>query len=452
MPKPAVVRFAIATLAAALLLAACSDRVPPPETPTPTHPPRPTATPSPVRSPLPEVPDFLRGVDVRPLRIDRDAGLTNMTNLFIELGCTQCDGPTTGFARVYGTFYSEARFDVLLTPEMLPLPPATPEDQRYIAGFGFAPDGSDLIAGVCVHGYCGGMGGPTANAEVWLFRSTDGGITWSDFEHLPRAEIIIGWLGPGSVLTSAYDDASGRFSYAVRPTGEGVEPPRGHAGAWPSVTSDGQLLWHDAEGLIVDDDSHVYVGTEQSGVSFGNPLTGSRSDLVPLFWQDTKKYYLAQLESDGSVRRAFTADGWINPGAWMSPVSDARIFASLPVPASRYPATSGGQFVGSLPAIVDLGSAAVLPIPHPFLDDPFFNGRNHVVAVQQGPLVRVKDTGDCLNVRDAPSTAASVLTCAADNVLLRDQGETAEADGITWARVVTPAGAEGWAAAQYLER
>ena len=56
--------------------------------------------------------------------------------------------------RLRGRGYRE----VLLTPEMLPLPPATPEDQRYVAGFGFAPDASDLIAGISmIHG-----GGPEA--------------------------------------------------------------------------------------------------------------------------------------------------------------------------------------------------------------------------------------------------------------------------------------------------
>ena len=290
-----------------------------------------------------------------------------MTNLFIELGCTQCDGPTTGFARVYGNSHSETRFDVLLTPEMLPLPPATPEDQRYIAGFGFAPDGSDLIAGVCVRGYCGGMGGPTANAEVWLFRSDDGGITWAELQRLPRPEFVIGWLGPGSVLTSQIDE-SGTSYFTIRPSGESLAAPVNAPSAWPTVTSTGEVLWYASAGLLRSD-GRTYATTDQTGVSFGRPLVGSKGDLIPLSWSrgTDSRYYLAQRRPDGSVRRAFTADGWINPEAWLSPVSDDRIFASLPVPASRYPAPSGRQFVGSLPAIVDLGSATVLPISNPFL-------------------------------------------------------------------------------------
>lgn len=75
-----------------------------------------------------------------------------------------------------------------------------------------------------------------------------------------------------------------------------------------------------------------------------------------------------------------------------------------------------------------------------------------VAGVQRGPFARVVNTGSCLNIRDAPSLDSNVLTCATDGVLLRDQGETAETDGVTWARVVTPVGVEGWAATVYLER
>jgi hypothetical protein len=388
-----------------------------------------------VPTPPPEVPDFLQGAEIRPLPIERDAGLTNMANLIIELGCTQCDGPTTGIGRAYAQRFKALRFDVLLTPEMLPLPEAGPEDQRYIAGFGFAPDGSDLMASVCVHGYCGGMGGPSADAEVWLFRSEDGGVTWTEYQRLPRPELVVGWLGPGVVLTSYYDDTTGVQSFTVRPTGEEVVPPRGHADAWPAVTAGGRLLWHAGDGLLLFPDGTVYAGTDQPEVSFGEPLLGPKTDLLPFFWKD--RYYLAQLEPDGSVRRAFVADPWVQPEAWMTSLSDDRIFASASVPVDRY--SMSGQFVGSLPHHRPgkrCRPAHLAAVPRA----SFLNGRNHVVAVQQGPLARVVNTGDCLSVRDAPSTDAGILVCLADNVLVRDLAETTTPDGLSWARVVTPQG------------
>jgi len=75
------------------------------------------------------------------------------------------------------------------------------------------------------------------------------------------------------------------------------------------------------------------------------------------------------------------------------------------------------------------------------------------VTVQLERFVRVVNTeGTCLNIRAEPGSAGQVLACEADGVMLRDLGLTAEAEGVMWLRVLTPAGIEGWASTQYLER
>ena len=94
---------------------------------------------------------------------------------------------------------------------------------------------------------------------------------------------------------------------------------------------------------------------------------------------------------------------------------------------------------------------ALHPLGEPFTGADFAVGRNHIVAFQTGPFARVVNTGSCLNIRDGTSLNSNVLTCAADGVLLRDSGDRVAEGGITWARVTTPAGAEGWAATGYLE-
>jgi len=58
----------------------------------------------------------------------------------------------------------------------------------------------------------------------------------------------------------------------------------------------------------------------------------------------------------------------------------------------------------------------------------------------------------CLNVRAEPLPSAGILDCAAEGVLLRDLGQATDFAGSNWLQVATPAGAEGWASAQYLER
>ena len=104
-----------------------------------------------------------------------------------------------------------------------------------------------------------------------------------------------------------------------------------------------------------------------------------------------------------------------------------------------------------LPAITDIDAAEAHLLASPF-NQPPFGGRDLIRAVVRGPFARVVNTGSCLNVRAEPAMTASALTCAADGVLLRDTGETQEIDGVAWLRVVTSAGAEGWASSQYLER
>jgi hypothetical protein len=68
-------------------------------------------------------------------------------------------------------------------------------------------------------------------------------------------------------------------------------------------------------------------------------------------------------------------------------------------------------------------------------------------------FARVVNTeGTCLNIRAEPGPAGQVLACEAEGVMLEDLLEGVYLGGITWERVRTPAGIEGWASEQYLER
>ncbi len=105
------------------------------------------------------------------------------------------------------------------------------------------------------------------------------------------------------------------------------------------------------------------------------------------------------------------------------------------------------------PAMFDLasGKITVLELFGPVGSDAYNGQRNYVRLVEPGPFFRVAGAGDCLNVREQPSTTASVLGCYADNVLLRDHGGEQQAGGITWWKVGTPDGKEGWASREFLE-
>jgi hypothetical protein len=105
----------------------------------------------------------------------------------------------------------------------------------------------------------------------------------------------------------------------------------------------------------------------------------------------------------------------------------------------------------NIPMLIDLRNREKRPIA-PFLNGVIPRSRNLATAIQQGPFARVINTeGTCLNIRAEPGSGAA-LDCAAEGVLLRDLREFADVAGVTWLRVATPAGLEGWASTQYLER
>ena len=65
--------------------------------------------------------------------------------------------------------------------------------------------------------------------------------------------------------------------------------------------------------------------------------------------------------------------------------------------------------------------------------------------------LRVATGGDCLNVREGPSTEAAAVRCYVDDVLLFER-ETAETPPEGWVAVRTPDGREGFASAEFLVR
>jgi hypothetical protein len=115
-----------------------------------------------------------------------------------------------------------------------------------------------------------------------------------------------------------------------------------------------------------------------------------------------------------------------------------------PDPTPRAPAVEA--------AIVDLQFATIHPIPelsqdlsgnsHPFLD----------AIVSNVPYMTVNTPGDCLNLRAGPSATAAVVTCVADRVLVRQNGNVETAEGTSWQPVTLWDGRAGWVAAEFLLR
>jgi hypothetical protein len=129
-------------------------------------------------------------------------------------------------------------------------------------------------------------------------------------------------------------------------------------------------------------------------------------------------------------------------------VTDSTAFGNVAIPAADGTRAEAPIY----PALFDLSSGRieVLEIYGPMGSSAYDGQRNYVRLVQPGQFWMVSGAGDCLNVRANPATGAKSLGCFVDGVLLREENDVAEADGIRWWKVQTPAGESGWASSQYV--
>ncbi len=418
-------------------------------------------------SPSPEVaqtseptPQVIGGVQVEPLKFGGEVELPGDVALIVATGCTECDGPPTGLIRVYRDASGEVRTDLLFEVDLLGLQPrlletekGTQEEEPYFSTFGLNSDGSDIVVGVCTRGYCGPFNAITADAQMTLFRSLDGGVTWAEFAVFDGTYNVVAIAKDGVVLTGPYDadpDTLDHPGYQFFPSGDPLEPPAQAGLSWPISLPSGDLLWPTEDGRLLRSD-----GSEFLDIGAGLRLAGGLSGLLhpdrysgelPLvLWREASTdYYLAVVDPGGRLTQAFSLDGFARVGGWLD---HGVIVGNAVVPAERLttvPPELSTEYL-TVPSLIDLDDGRVQPIPDPFLDR---YGRNNVLAVVEGPFARVVGTGSCLNIRAADGR---VLDCAADSVLLRVMGATGEIGGETVQHVVTPAGTEGWASTAYLE-
>jgi hypothetical protein len=452
----------IAVFVGVLYLAYSGDSVPAP-TPSPVAPDfgqghgRPTVAPS--SSPSADrLPGFLGGVDVVQLEIGDEIEFPDGVALIVELGCTQCDGPTSGFARVYRDAFGQPRVEEIFRPEELGLGPrlvetdnGVQEEEPRITGFGFAPDASEMLVAVCTRGSCGDLGYPSNDVRTTIFRSTDGGVTWSNYGEIEDDAFIAGRVGSGAVLVQSYDSLPGEAEPVARfygfPDFMPVQPPTPDS-AWPGVLSSGEIVWHTQDGGLLRDDGSVYLDPGIPGgnptIYFGEPALSQIGDrglasLSVAYSGGPGFYYVADVAPERVVTRAYAVGGGVEPAVWMD---ERFVFANASFDPNELP----------LPALIDLDEFAIRPITGPFLQPPLLFGRNTIHTVQRGPFARVVNTGSCLNIRAQSSATASVVDCAADGVLLTLERATTGYDGTVWEAVRTPGGAGGWASIEYLER
>ncbi len=401
LPNPAVVRFAVAALAATLLLAACSDEVDAPGAPTL------TATPSP--SPAPTVtPDLgLLSFTLAPATA-LPAGIA----LLLETGCFQCDGPATGLIRVGRSADGVSRRDLLLSAGVhalygegagealyfagdLPIPRetiTTSKDQHlyepYVTGIATGPDGSEIVVSVCVYPGCAvGMDAWSENGRVALYRATDGGETWSDFGTIDGGGVL-GIVSPGEILAYSPTGSDGPTDFFVYPERTSVTRPEtaSPVGVLPSVLADGTVVWRDRGNTVRRPDGSVILQLPTlPGVygpwSIGEVLQQPFGDrLIAVEWAaNYPGDFLSVFEADGSHLRTLMLDRALHGGAW---VSDTALIANVRVDAGELAVPPPAFYPGLIPALIDIEAGTISPIVDPFLEEGAEMGRNYVRGVQ----------------------------------------------------------------------
>lgn len=317
-----------------------------------------------------------------------------------------------------------------------------------------------LAISVCTTGECPGLGAASEDALATVFRSIDGGVSWSAETELDGVASVVGGDGASGLLLQRQpregDERTDRLEWW--PSGRVVDPPAarspgrlavalndGRVGWW--TTNDGQLV--DATGRTLLD-----VGAELSGGSIGRGvgvLPNADGSRLAVTWVEQSpdgstqawRWSVYDLQN-GRYEATDILDAPFQrlPAAWLSE-STLLLSADLTWEALNEVAVT--PELPRLPVILDIvrGTATAIDVPGGTL------GSGWVVAAQFGPFAEVNaGEGDCLNLRTAPSLDSGVLRCIAHATLLEGLSPIDR----NWVLVRTSDGVDGWLSGEFLRR
>jgi hypothetical protein len=320
-------------------------------------------------------------------------------------------------------------------------------------------------------GDCGPQegGGSMPGFEETVYRSKDGGITWTKDGSLPAQTTFLGIAGGLIASTWADDHQSNRYWYY--PEGNDLaSPQRVTETVYPVVLNGLTVVWASNTGNYYDGAGTKLFGplfSEQYRMSIvsADPqyqhtyVTWSEADFSkPTSWLQQPWYsYLGHIDRAGQMKDLYALPGdtlWISGEFPRQGDGALALFGRFRFGTSR-DYVAGVSFGG----VLDLQTAQV----HRFTEldaarpPGSFAWMQDLVALSQesptgGQLywLRATGAGDCVNVREAPSLSSRVLTCLADDVLVGNRGQRQTADGLDWILVRTPGNQSGWMSVQYL--
>jgi hypothetical protein len=408
-------------------------------------------------APTPGAVEQIGGVAVRELTIGPETSLPSDLAVYIAPAPWAADSFPVLLWRVYrGHDGTIRRYDLFANAKAQFGPLA-------IVGWSASERFREIVIVACQEGRCRqvSLGGWQGTFDV--YRSTDGGITWSAFGQVsamtfpravtPSGTIIAEWLGR---------DANERpeYRFFLHPSGEAVAPPGPNTE--PRVVPGLGLTW---EPTYADPKFGAKPVYDSSGAVIANaqPITNLEARLAARtadgslygVWNyvpdrpadpHPRTAYLGQVDASGGPVALFTPQ---RVATWNGPylAGNGLLLANVELPVQP-----GSAAPFDVPAaLIDLVTGRIQPLRE--LGEGLDVGQQPLVrGAVLGRVARIAAGSDCLHVRESPSASATSLGCYRDGVLLFERGETRIADGATWVSVTTPDDKDGWASAGFLQR
>lgn len=317
-----------------------------------------------------------------------------------------------------------------------------------------------LAITACSTGDCPGLSAASADALATVFRSGDGGVSWTASTELDGvARVISGGGASGELvlqrLAREGDGRTDRFEWW--PSGRVIDPPTAWNGEGePAALPDGRLLWWTADGRLIDADGRAAVdladeltgGSVAQGIAMLASEDGNR---LAVTWQENPPD-----SRDGPLRWSIyrMANGeyelsdviepvW--PGVPVAWLSDHELLSTAELDWTTLGEPASESVWPRLPVILDIvaGTATAIGVPGNTL------GEGWAVAMQHGPFAEINaGEGDCLNLRAAPALDGGILRCLAHGALLE---RLSPLDG-EWVNVRTSDGVDGWVSGEFVRQ
>ena len=355
--------------------------------------------------------------------------------MLVETGCTQCDGPTQALYRVWrndGETHVEHLIDAGISGS----------ENTYITSFALKPDMSDIVVTICTD--CGGRGRPLTASPVTVFRSMDGGRSWSSIYTTERGhQVFAQAITSKGIVTTDFGGENLRYL-----DGDEIERPEDAEELHYEARRAGELWWIAGEGSEVLNADGTTLAIVEPGATIDSVVIrwDWRQPRPVTSWSEAQSgprfggWNVTMLTSDYG-QLGFNSDIYVSPVVILD---DGSILGRLSSEEIPYGGTIG---------FIDASTGDLTPIHGPLREEPFGNGefasgRNALQAAVEGPFLRITTGTPCVEIRTGTDSQAEALTCAADGVLVHDLDSTVTVGAQTWHKVRLLDGREGYVGAE----